>query len=227
MCLYVQSAITWMISFKNHVQLRNMLHAPEYNYVMTQYICISIREIERVQHSAEITVIGDSVKRCSPLKPNITCALKLDLVYKSCNISTHFVGRDCIPADASKSTCAVLTDDGSQYIELVWTFPSNPSVVDIFQLVLSGTQPCDSKTTAWFVRGVNGTGAPSECNVIEELHGDARVCVVTCHCLASSGCGYLHFRVQFPTWMATTLALCHLELVTPYPGSILPEMINY
>ena len=96
MCLYVQSAITWMISFKNHVQLTNMLHAPEYNYAMTQYICISICEIERVQHSAEITVIGDSVKRCSPLKPNITCALKLDLVYKSCNISTQLYSRRCL-----------------------------------------------------------------------------------------------------------------------------------
>ena len=186
------------------------------------YVCISIHEIEIVQHNGEITVIGDSVSRSQ----HHVC-IEIDLVYNSCNISTHFTGRDCIPSDASKSTCAVLTDGVSQYIELLWTFPSHPSFVDIFQLVLSGTQSCDSKTTAWFVRGENGTGAPSECSVIEELRGDARVCVVTCRCLASCGCGYLHFRVQFPTWMATTLALCHLELVTPYTGFILPKLISY
>ena len=132
-----------------------------------------------------------------------------------------------VALDTSNSTCAVLNDGDTWYTELVWTFPSHPSFVDIFQLVLSGTQPCDSENTAWFVSGENGTGAPSECSVIEELHGDARVCVVTRRCLASCGCGYLHFRAQFPSWIATTLALCHYELVTPYPGFILPELVNY
>ena len=101
------------------------------------------------------------------------------------------------------------------------------SSANLFQVILSGTQPCASINTPWFVRGVNKTGAPSECTVHEKNFGNHRICDLTCRCAELRVCGYLHFRAQFPPWVTTTLSLCHYVLKTVFSGFINPELVVY
>ena len=67
----------------------------------------------------------------------------------------------------------------------------------------------------------------SECKVQEEGHGHLRVCHLTCRCLEACDCGNLHYRIQFASRVTTTLALCHFELMTSYPGFVDPELITF
>ena len=129
--------------------------------------------------------------------------------------------------DDSNTTCETLPGNVSRYSEVVWTFPSHPSNVNEFRMVLSGSQPCVSVNTPWFVRGENTRGTPLECEVHEEVQGRGRVCSLTCLCLEPFVCGFLHYRTQFPFWNMDTLALCHFELKTSYPGLVNPELITY
>ena len=115
--------------------------------------------------------------------------------------------------------------DNSRYVEIVWYFPSHPSSVNLFRVVLSGSQPCVSRNAFWFVRGENRTGMPSECKVQEEGFGNFRVCSLTCRCLVPDICGYLHHRVQFPSRVNSTLGFCYFELV--YLGPVNPKLIIY
>ena len=124
----------------------------------------------------------------------------------------------CVFIDESNITCDIVPRGRSQYTELIWTYPRHGSSVDLFRVVLSGTQPCHSINTSWFIRGGNSTCPPSECEVKESRHGDFRVCFLTCRCVAPGTCGYLHFRVQFVPWMTTSLAMCH------FVGFVNPEL---
>ena len=133
----------------------------------------------------------------------------------------------CMFTDESQSSCEALTRSESQYAEVIWTFHSHPSSVNLFRLVLSGSQFCVSINTEWFVRGENTTGTPSECTVKELESGNTRVCTLICRCLNPNICGFLHYRVQFPTWVTSTLQLCHFELMTAYPGFINPQLVFY
>ena len=126
-------------------------------------------------------------------------------------------------ADDANTTCEMLPKDNSRYSEIIWTFPSHPSSVNLFRIVLSGSQPCVSRNAFWFVRGENRTGMPSECKVQEERFGNFRVCSLTCGCLVPCICGYLHQRVQFPSRVSSTLGVCYFELL--YPGIIDPKLI--
>ena len=128
--------------------------------------------------------------------------------------------------DDFKHTCERIHRNSSRFVELVWTFPSPPSSVNIFRAILAGSQPCVSKNAFWFVRGENRKGMPSVCMVQEETHRKRRVCTLTCRCLEACGCSYLHYRSQFLPWMKTTSALCHLEM-TSYPRLINPKLITY
>ena len=130
-------------------------------------------------------------------------------------------------SDNSTITCERIPSGGSRYSEVVWTFPSHPSSWNEFRVVLSVSQPCDSSNTFWFVRGENTTGVPSECAVQEITNEISKDCALTCQCVDPSVCGYLHYRVQFPPWVTTTLALCHYELMTSYPELINPELVIY
>ena len=116
--------------------------------------------------------------------------------------------------------------DGSRYSEVVWSFLSHTSSVHQFRVILAGSQPCASYNAAWFVCGENNTGIPSECRVQEIGNENSKTCVLTCRCADPCACGYLHYRVQFPPWVTTTLALCHSEVV-PQPGIVNPELIIY
>ena len=129
--------------------------------------------------------------------------------------------------DDLKHTCERIHRNGSGFVELVWTFPSPPSSVNIFRAILAGSQPRVSKNAFWFVRGENRKGMPSVCMVQEETHRIRRVCTLTCRCLEPCGCSYLHYRGQFLPWMKTTSALCHFEIMTPYPKLINPKLITY
>ena len=115
--------------------------------------------------------------------------------------------------------------DNSRYAEITWSFPSHPSSMNLFRVVLSGSQPCVSRNAFWFVRGENRTGMPSECKVQEEGFGNFRVCSLTCRCLVPDICGYLHQRVQFPSRVNKMLGFCYFELV--YRGLIDPKLIIY
>ena len=130
-------------------------------------------------------------------------------------------------ADNSYSTCEVLPRSGSRYADVIWTFSSHPSSVNLFRLALSGTQPCGSGNSEWFVRGYNNTGTPSECSVREVAPGDIRLCGLTCRCVDAGNCGYLHYRVQFPMWETDTLQLCHFELMTFNSGFVDPALVVY
>ena len=129
--------------------------------------------------------------------------------------------------DTSNRTCEVLPKGNYHYTELTWAFLNHPSSVNLFGLVLSGTQPCASEISTWFVRGENDTGAPSECLVEEDAYENTRVCALTCQCTVPSVRGYLHYHVQFPSWLKTTVALCDYQLTTPYPGFIDPKLVIY
>ena len=133
----------------------------------------------------------------------------------------------CIFQDDSNTTCETLPGDDSRHVEVIWTFPSHPSSFNQFRVVISGSQPCHSINTSWFVRGDVPTGVPSECTVQEIQNENLRTCALTCECVDPSNCGYLHYLVQFPPWVSTTLALCHYELTTPYPGVVNPELVIY
>ena len=133
----------------------------------------------------------------------------------------------CIFQDDSNTTCETLPGHDSRHVEVIWTFPSHPSSFNQFRVVISGSQPCYSINTSWFVRGDVPTGVPSECAVQEFQNENLRTCALTCECVDPSTCGYLHYRVQFPPWVTTTLALCHYELTTPYPGVVNPELVIY
>ena len=109
----------------------------------------------------------------------------------------------------------------------MWTFPSHPLSANLFRFVLSGSRPCVSRTSTWFVHGKNNTGALSECLVDEKAHRDVSVFYLTCRCMLPSECGYLHYRVQFPHWVTSIVELCHFQLMTPYPGFINPKLIIY
>ena len=124
--------------------------------------------------------------------------------------------------DGSNTTCEMLPKDNSRYSEVIWTFPSHPSSVNRFRVVISGSQPCVSGKAFWFVRGQNRTGKPSECAVQETEYETSRSCALECRCLETSICGYLHYRVQLPSWISSTLALCYFELI--YPGLVDPAL---
>ena len=130
-------------------------------------------------------------------------------------------------ADNSYSTCEVLLMSGSQYAEIIWTFSSHPSSVNLFRLALSGTQPCDSGNSEWFVRGHNNTGPPSECSVREVATFDIRLCGLTCRCVDHCNCEYLHYRVQFLAWETATLKVCHFEQMTFNSGFVDPDLVIY
>ena len=127
--------------------------------------------------------------------------------------------------DDSNTTCEMLPKHNSRYSDVIWTFPSHPSSVNLFRVVLSGSQPCVSRNTFWFVRGENRTGMPSECKVQEQGYGNFRVCDLTCRCLAQCVCGYLHYRAQFPSRSKGNSGLCYIELI--YPGLINPKLVIY
>ena len=125
--------------------------------------------------------------------------------------------------DDSNTTCNVLPRGGFQYAELIWTYRSHGSSVDLFRVVLSGTQSCHSINMSWFVRGERATSNSniSECEVKQSGLGNLQVCSLTCRCVKPGICGYLHYRVQFVPWVTnSTLAMCH------FVSFIAPESVK-
>ena len=107
----------------------------------------------------------------------------------------------------------------------MWSFPGHQSSVNLFRVILSpASQSCAPINTSWFVGGKNRTGIPSECAIHKERRlYYYRICDLTCLCYEPRFCGYLHFRVQFPPWATTKLLLCHIELMTSFPGFVSPD----
>ena len=119
----------------------------------------------------------------------------------------------CFTCDAN-TTCDMFSRNNSQYAWIIWTFPSHPSSANLFRVVLSGSQPSSSGSAFWFVRRENKSGMLSECKVQEEELRNSRVCALSCRCLVPScACGYLHYRVQFPSPMNSILGLCYFEFI--------------
>ena len=125
-------------------------------------------------------------------------------------------------SDESNTTCEDFTRNGVAYANVMWAFPSHPSSVNLFRVILSGPTSCASITNTWFVHGKNNTGAPSECAINQKQHGNYNVCDLTCQCVEPLICGYLHFCAQFPPWVTSKVLLCHMELMTSFPGFVNP-----
>ena len=121
------------------------------------------------------------------------------------------------------STCDTISRPDITHIEVIWRFPPHKSGMNTFRVVLSGSQNCSDKNTAWFV----STEMPvisTECRVQQNTNDELKECLIICKCYCAS-CGYLHFRVQMPGWMRRTLAICHFELLTEYDTVELPFVI--
>ena len=127
---------------------------------------------------------------CIPASIFLNCSNLLTNRMLTCN--KQHIKQSIYFTDDSNTTCETLPGNASRYSEVVWTFPSHPSTVNEFRMVLSGSQPCVSVNTPWFVRGENTIGTPSECEVHEQVRGNRRVCSLTCRCLEPSVCGFLH-----------------------------------
>ena len=119
--------------------------------------------------------------------------------------------------DGTNSTCEVLTNRGSPYIEIVWTFPLHPSSVNHFRVTISGSRPCNGRYITWFVHGVSCNNGVTECSSWEELlTNEKRVCHVTCRQNCVGVIGNLHVRVHLKNAMNHSLALCYYVLATDY-----------
>ena len=115
--------------------------------------------------------------------------------------------------DDIEDTCEPLSEHGSPYIDVIWTFPLHPSSINQFRVTTSGSQSCKDRNVTWFVRCKDGI---TECSAEEELTGGLRICHVICKHVCRAVVGYLHFRVQFLSSMNTSLALCHFVLDTDF-----------
>ena len=116
----------------------------------------------------------------------------------------------------ANNTCEVLSNRGSPYIEVIWTFPLHPSTTNHFRVTISGSQPCRDRYTTWFVRGDSCNQSVTECVTREEPASGRKICHVTCYHICSGDIGYLHFRISVKDVMRQSLALCHYVLTTEF-----------
>ena len=126
--------------------------------------------------------------------------------------------------DDTNSTCEVLTNRGSPYIEIVWTFPLHSSTMNYFRVTISGSRPCNDKYITWFVHGASCNNGVNECNSWEELlTNEKKVCHVSCRQVCVGVIGHLHVRVHLKNAKYQSLGLCHYILATNYK-TVNPEL---
>ena len=72
--------------------------------------------------------------------------------------------------DDTNSTCEVLTNRGSPYVEIVWTFALHPSSMNHFRVTISSSRPCNDIYIyiTWFVHGPSCSNGVNECRCWEE-----------------------------------------------------------
>ena len=103
--------------------------------------------------------------------------------------------------DDTNSTCEVLTNRGSPYVEIVWTFALHPSSMNHFRVTISGSRPCNDIYI--YHMACSWAFLQQWCQRVSLLG-------------RATGIGNLHVRVHLKNAMNPSLALCYYVLATDY-----------
>ena len=115
--------------------------------------------------------------------------------------------------DASNITCHNVSSSDAKLIDVIWNISSRAEGI-FHRITMGGTQECVGKNTVWYTKGFENVSMAKECQVIEYLHDDLRLCDVVCSCPSPQGCRSLYFRVHMTPWMPRSLLICHQQTLT-------------